>query len=164
MKTLTIGLIVCLMAGSSLGQVASGAKVPEDAKNDLKKRFPNASAANWSKEANGFEAEWKDNGREIAVVYDKRGIWVATEREIEHAILPDAVFKGLAEAMPGAQLLEAKSVERPNQSMAYELEVKQSGKVKEVLLDGEGKVLKTTNDEEGQEGDNDDDDGNDDQD
>jgi hypothetical protein len=138
-KTFTF-FVACLFTAFAFGQTAPN--VPGLAKTDLTKRFPNAATAKWVQEGKEFEAEWVENGHEVSVAYDVQGKWLATERELDKTALPSEVSLGLQKVMAGAEVVEAESVEKPGKAMAYEVKVKYAGKVKEVLLDAQGKVLK----------------------
>ncbi len=138
MKSTFLMLIACCCASAIFGQKLS---VPQAAKDDLKTRFPNATVAKWEGSGKGFEAEWKTNGKETAVVYDAAGKFVMTEREIDVQSLPAVVAAGLKKAYPGAEAMEAEVQEHADHLATYQVEMKNNGKTIEVTFDSQGNKL-----------------------
>jgi hypothetical protein len=135
MKTTSILSALILMMSIAIAQTAH---VPAATQSDLKTRFPMATGAKWAQSGTGFEAEWKENGKEIAVLYDAKGSYRMTEREIDLSALPATVSHGFKQQYPAAQLMEAESQTHANGSITYEIEFKSNGKVTEMTLDGSG--------------------------
>lgn len=138
MKTTVLTVIALLLGTMGLAQ---GATAPKAAQDDLKARFPQASGARWEREGNHYEAEWKENGREVAVLYDAQGNWLMTERGIPASELPSVVTGKVMQTLPGAEVLEAERQEKPNNAIGYQVEVRHQGKVRELTLDSKGNLL-----------------------
>ncbi|MFN8393694.1 MAG: PepSY-like domain-containing protein [Bacteroidia bacterium] len=132
--------------------------VPQNAENDLKARFPKASNARWEKEGSHFEAEWKENGLEVAVIYDVSGKWIMTERQIPVSDLPESVTAAVLQSHPSAEILEAESQERAIGITGYQTEIRHAGKVKELTFDANGNIIADEIEGEDEDGDEEDDD------
>jgi hypothetical protein len=155
MKTMWMILVAVLITGSCFAQTS---KVPAAAQTDFSKRFPNMTAAKWEVGSNGCEAEWKENGKEIAVVYNAKGEYLMTEREIAPSALPAAVTKGIRKAWPTAVVQEAETQTHADNRITYEVELAHDGVGREVTLDAKGTVLSDGADGSDDEGDDEEDD------
>jgi hypothetical protein len=155
MKTIWMILAAVLITGSCFAQTS---KVPAAAQTDFSKRFPNMTAAKWEVGSNGCEAEWKENGKEIAVVYNAKGEYLMTEREIAPSALPAAVTKGIRKAWPTAVVKEAETQTHADNRMTYEVELEHDGVSREATLDAKGTVLSDGADDDDKGSDEEDDD------
>lgn len=131
----------------------SQAEVPQAAKDDLKIRFPNARSIEWEAEDDGFEAEFKESGKEVSVEYDKSGKWTATEREISVKKLPGKVTDAIGKNYPGYKIDEAEIVETAKYRMVYELEIEKGKSEWELLISMEGKILEKESESEDEDDD-----------
>lgn len=138
MKITLMTMIALCFAGATFAQTL---QVPQAAKDDFKARFPNASTAKWESSGKGFEAEWTTNGKETAVVYDAKGKFVMTEREIDLVSLPSVVTGGLRKAYPAGEAKEAEIQENANHTVTYQVEFKNNGKLMEVTFDAKGNPI-----------------------
>lgn len=136
---------------------SQGVSVPKAAENDLKARHPKGANARWEREGNHFEAEWKENGLEVAVIYDNAGKWVMTERQIVVSELPVAITDAALKAYPSAAILEAESQETAAGITGYQTEIKSSGRVIELTFDANGNIIADEIEGEDEDGDEDDD-------
>jgi hypothetical protein len=139
MKTV---LLLCIILFTRVFGFAQGAgQPPKCAQEDLQRRFGQAGNARWEKEGDHFEAEWRENGREVAVLYDAAGKYILTEREIAASDLPETIMASVNASLPGAQVLEAERQEDGNRIRGYQVELRHQGHVKEITFDAGGNVL-----------------------
>ena len=138
-----------LLFGSMFAQKVS---IPSSVTSDLATRFPGAKVGGWEVSKNGYEAEWKENGMEIAVVYDAKGKYLMTERQIDIKTLPKAVSSAVKINHPGAVIQEAEMQELNNQAIMYQIEVKKAGKLFEYTFALEGTERQGGQEESGDDG------------
>jgi hypothetical protein len=146
MKTTLSFLFLFGFALGSFAQSAGAAKVPEAAKADLAKRFATSTSFKWYQAGNQFEAEYVENGKEIAVAYSSTGQWMETEREIDNGALSTDFIAGFQKSFPGGEIVGVETVERPDLALAYEVKFYVGKKFQERMFDVAGNM------EEGQGG------------
>lgn len=107
---------------------------PAAVREAFSKKFPGVSDADWDKEnAQEWEAEFEQNGKDISANFRADGTWLETETEIQFADLPAPVQATLK----GKKVKEAARIERADGSTVFEAEVGR----KDLLFDSAGKPL-----------------------
>lgn len=92
MKKIVLSLLFCLMAAATLQ--AQIRKVPSDVTNAFKAKYPDASDVEWKDRITYFEAQFKDNGSDMTVDYNNKGVWQKTEKALSQDAVPAAVMSG----------------------------------------------------------------------
>lgn len=148
MKTKQILLVmaICAMSISAYSQT----KVPAAVKEAFVKKHPLVKGAVWELE-NGseYEAEFKENGKGVSVVFNKEGKWLSTGREISVSLLPKAVSDAVKKEFPGYKIDEAEKVETAQRKVMYEIEIQKGSDEWDVLLSSDGKIVKKEKEEDG---------------
>lgn len=121
---------------------AQKANVPANAISDLRTRFANSTSAKWEQSSQGYEAEWIQNGMEVAVVYDSKGAYVMTERQIPPTMLPEKVGAAVKSNFPAAEIQEAEIQEHADGAVSYQVSLKQNGKISEATFGNDGLLRK----------------------
>ena len=149
-QTLTIlALIACSSAASASEESKLTSKqVPQPVHEAFQKAYPAAKGVKYEEEsADGkiaYEVKFKDNRKELEVLYSADGALIETEEEIKISELPDAVVKSIKKAHPHAKLKEAEKILNPDGTVrGYEVEIKDGKKWLELELDASGVILKT---------------------
>jgi uncharacterized membrane protein YkoI len=107
---------------------------PTAVREAFSQKFPGVSDVDWDKEnANEWEAEFEQNGKDISVNFRADGSWLETETEIQMADLPAPVQA----ALQGKKVREVARIERADGTTVFEAEI---GK-KDWLFDSAGKRL-----------------------
>ncbi|MGL4597930.1 MAG: PepSY-like domain-containing protein [Bacteroidia bacterium] len=133
-------LAVCLFFSTSAIQAI---EVPDVVETAFAKQFPTAQKVKWEKEAAElFEAEFMLDGKEVSAVYKADGTWQETETEIQVAELPQAVLERLKKTHPEAKIKEAAKIQRADNSVVYEAEIKVGRKETDLLFDANGNEVK----------------------
>lgn len=139
MKKLIIVAIVAMFSTSAL----FATEVPEVVKKAFQQKFPTAKKVKWEKEKNNdFEASFILNDKEISALYSMDGQLKETETEIAVSELPKSVIDALAKKDANAKIEEAEKIERSDNTIIYETEVKINKKKTELLFDSNGNEIK----------------------
>ncbi len=139
MKKLIIVAIVAMFSTTAL----HATEVPEVVKKAFQQKFPTAKKVKWEKENNNdFEASFTLNDKEISAVYSIDGQLKETETEIAVSELPKSVIDALAKKDANAKIEEAEKIERSDNTIIYETEVKINKKKRELLFDSNGNEVK----------------------
>jgi hypothetical protein len=85
-----------------------------------------------------YEAEFKINDVNTSASYSEDGTWLETESEIEVTSLPQAVIDGVNRDYNNATIYGASRIEKNNNTILYEADIKIKLKKKEVLYDEMG--------------------------
>ena len=140
------------IVGSTLVSCAQG--IPTKIQDAFNAKFPNAKFIKWDKENDSeWEAEFKVDGVEHSANFSENGTWKETEFEIKKNQLPPAVKETLERDFSGYEIESAEMTETP-ELIAYEVEIEKGEETMEVVIDGNGKVIrKKVKQEEDEDGD-----------
>ena len=136
-------ILVAVMAISTVGfaQTKDKNEVPKVVKEAFQKEYPNTKVK-WDVEKDGFEAEFKWNGKQASVDYDKAGNKLATEIEIKKSELPAKALAYIATKYPNQKIKETAKITDNKNAVTYEAEVKIDGKDTDLIFDTAGNFLK----------------------
>lgn len=136
-------ILFAAIAISAIGCAQSKEKkeVPKVVKEAFQKEYPNTKV-DWDIEADGFEAEFKMNGKEASANYDKVGHKLATEIEIKESELPVKALTYIATTYPNKKIKETAKITDNKNVVTYEAEIKIDGKDRDLIFDASGKFLR----------------------
>lgn len=136
-------ILVAAMAISTVGfaQTKEKKEVPKVVKEAFQKEYPNTKVK-WDVEKDGFEAEFKLNGKEASADYDKLGHKLATEIEISKTEFPAKALTYIATTYPNKKIKETAKITDNKNVITYEAEVKIDGKDSDLIFDASGNFLK----------------------
>ncbi|MCK8142944.1 hypothetical protein MW871_13670 [Flavobacterium sp. I-SCBP12n] len=136
-------ILVAAMAISAVGfaQTKDKKEVPKVVKEAFQKEYPNTKVK-WDVEKDGFEAEFKMNGKEASADYDKAGHKLATEIEISKTEFPAKALAYIATTYPNKKIKETAKITDNKNVITYEAEVKIDGKDSDLIFDASGNFLK----------------------
>ncbi|WP_188050839.1 PepSY-like domain-containing protein [Flavobacterium sp. GP15] len=136
-------ILVAAMAMSTVGfaQTKDKKEVPKVVKEAFQKEYPNTKVK-WDVEKDGFEAEFKMNGKEASADYDKAGHKLATEIEISKTEFPAKALTYIATTYPNKKIKETAKITDNKNVITYEAEVKIDGKDSDLIFDASGNFLK----------------------
>ena len=136
-------ILVAAMAISTVGfaQTKDKKEVPKVVKEAFQKEYPNTKVK-WDVEKDGFEAEFKMNGKEASADYDKAGHKLATEIEISKTEFPAKALAYIATTYPNKKIKETAKITDNKNVITYEAEVKIDGKDSDLIFDTSGNFLK----------------------
>jgi hypothetical protein len=133
----------------------TGKNVPAKVKTSFNNKFPEVKKVSWDKEnAHEWEAEFKMNGQEYSANFATDGTWKETEYRVKVAALPKAVKSTLESEFKGYNV-EMAEVSETHEGKVFEIKIENDEHEMEVVIDGNGKVIKNeSKNEQDEEGDN----------
>jgi len=136
-------ILLAAIAISTVGCAQSKEKkeVPKVVADAFAKEYPNTKVA-WDIEDDGFEAEFKLNGKDASADYDKNGNKLATEVEVSESELPSSALSYLKTNYPKSKIKETAKIIDSKNVVTYEAEIKIDGKNSDLLFDANGSFLK----------------------
>ena len=138
MKNLIIFVLSFLLYASTIHATV----IPDAVKTAFQTKFPNAKKVKWEKEkTNKFEASFKLDRKEVSALYLTDGKLIEVETEIFDTELPKPVSESLNKKYPNIKISEVSKIERSDNSIVYEAELKIGGKKIDILFDEKGNVL-----------------------
>jgi len=118
-------------------------KVPPLVCTAFAKRFPDATNVKWGRE-NGreYEADFQLLGTKMSANFDLHGNWKETETAVTVKDLPTVVVLSIKARYPTATISAGDKVQRPVNTIMYEVNIKTDNGKKEVELFPDGKFMK----------------------
>ncbi len=133
-----LSLSFLLAAGVVIAQQAKDQAVPASVKAAFAKQFPGSSKVKWEKEKENYEANFVQQGHEMAAVFRADGTLEETEWEIKVADLPPAIASYVKAHYKGAVIKEAAKITKPNGEQLYEAALKN----KDLIFSAKGEFLR----------------------
>lgn len=138
-KPFSLLLLYTCMAMATYAQKVN---VPAVVTNVFKEKFPAATDLKWEKEnSKELEANFKLNNAAVSANFGLDGTWKETETTINASELPPAVTNAVNTKYPGNTIFLAERIEKPGNTVLYEVNIKVKGKKKELELDPSGKFV-----------------------
>ena len=135
-----LSLTSLLFANIAFSQIR---KIPSNATENLKQKYPNAESVEWKDAVSHFTAKFKLDGKDYEAHFDSDGNWKESMVKVDEAELPGAVRDGLAKSKYSDW--EVGKVEKieSGDKIRYRLQVK-TGDIKKKILyfTPEGKLTK----------------------
>jgi hypothetical protein len=117
--------------------------IPDKVTEAFKKYYPEISDIKWDKEGSSeFEASFKENGKDISVVFDKAGKLEETETSIQISELPENAVKFINTNYSDSKITEAAKIVKANGAVLFEAEVTMGKQKKDLLFDPKGELEK----------------------
>ena len=142
---------VILLAGiaissASCAQSKENKVVPKVVSEAFAKEYPNTKVE-WDIEDDGFEAEFKLNGKDASADYDKNGNKLAIEIEVNESELPTSVLTYIKTNYPNQKIKESAKITDSTNVVTYEAEIKIDGKKSDLIFDTNGKLIEILKEE-----------------
>ena len=137
----TLLTISCNSQGNN-DEVIPTSTIPKNIIQTFENQFSGVEQAEWSKEDDLYEVEFKMGDLEYEAAFNSNGETIAIEVKIDRAHLPDAVNEYLDKNYPNTIFEDIEKVTN-NNGYFYEIEGEENGKEFELLFDGNGNFLKT---------------------
>lgn len=144
-------------------EILKEADVPAQVVAAFKKKYPNARADKFEREAGKgaekgktiYEIKFRDGKKKLEIELTAEGAIVAEEEVITKKDLPEAVRKSFAESEYGKAQWKLKQIEKKTQiekkpETIFEIEVVAKGEVMELSYDDTGKLLSAEKEGEGE--------------
>ncbi|MGZ4980959.1 MAG: PepSY domain-containing protein [Methylobacter sp.] len=146
--TMLVALPMMLGQASAAEKELNKDQVPKAVIDAFEKDYPNAKPSEFEEETfegkTAYEVEYKENGKEYALLYGDDGTLLQKEEEINSKSIPKPVAQAVKKAHPKAKIKEVEKLMKPDGTLTgYEVEIKTGRKEVELELDTNGKILKT---------------------
>ena len=115
--------LVCALFMSSFA-IAQKIQIPSAVLQAFAKQYPDAKQVKWEMEDENYEAEFKKNKTDHAVLLNVAGIVLQTEVEIPASQLPAIAAQYLVKTYPGQKVKEATKISKGDRKTTYEAEIK----------------------------------------
>ncbi len=153
-----VSLFGLIVACSPDSEGTDSSSVPAPVKEAFERSNKEVKDMKWYMKGEKYEAVYKENGLERAVVYDASGNMVMSEVEILEEDLPLIIRTYLSESYEGSPILEVEKITN-GEGVFYDIDLKADEGNKELIFDEEGNLV--SDDLEGEEDDDDEDDNDD---
>ncbi|GAB2531168.1 PepSY-like domain-containing protein [Rufibacter soli] len=132
MKTMYVTLLVAASTLWGCSQKVTASNLPSLVKSSLQTKFPAATAIEWEKEGQAYEAEFLLGQVEYTALLDSTGQILATKQDLTAADLPETVSQALKRDFQAYLVEDVEKVER-NGQVFYQVELeKQTEELKKV--------------------------------
>lgn len=134
-------LMLTSFASVSFAQVR---KIPSEATEALKTKYPEAKNVSWSDKLTGFVASFEINDENYKARFSSKGVWEKTEKELTEANLPPVLKDGFAKSKYADwKFKSARVLSLPGNTTQYVIVVAKSGvQKKNLLFSDKGQLLK----------------------
>ncbi|MCP9234729.1 PepSY-like domain-containing protein [Lewinella sp. JB7] len=122
-KLLILSLSLFAFLACTPRQAVAQDSVPAAVEQRFASLHPTAKKVAWETEANGYEAEYKLNGKEYSDTYSTSGELLETEQEIKKSQLPATVLATLKRDFAGYEIEEAARITYSDGRTVYETEL-----------------------------------------
>ncbi len=141
-KVLIVLVVAAACSLSASAQKLKESQIPAVVKSAFMKEHPNTTAQ-WEKEDGNYEAVFKQDGKTMSSLIDKKGSILETETDLSANELPQNIQSYLKQRFKGAKITAAAKVVKPNGEVNYEANVNR----KELMFDANGQVMKNQKEE-----------------
>jgi len=139
--TCSLVVLLLLMSISSFSQVT---KVPQIAKDNFARQYPDAREVNWDNDVINVNVRFELNGERMNAEYSNKGIWKKTEKDWDYDKLPEDVKDGFDKSKyADREVVETVLVYLPGDIQQYRLKVEKNDLQKKYLFfDGDGRLIR----------------------
>jgi hypothetical protein len=128
MKSIVVLIIMLFISFSLYAQVV---KTPKQVTNSFEKLYPKASEVKWEKaKHNEYEAGFKNDGKNISVVFDKSGNLLATKISILISDLPKRIPRSIEKNHVGFTITKASKMIDDKGEITFEAEISKDQEIK----------------------------------
>jgi hypothetical protein len=138
MKKYILLFVLILILGGLSGQNRGDINPPSRVKDKVAELYPHARNIKWVMEDGDYEANFRNEGKDISLEINSRGNLLATETEIEAYDLPDVSRDYIARNYAGKKITEAAKMVDNHGVITYEAEVDRM----DLIFDDHGAFVK----------------------
>ena len=146
MKLIRLLVFMSAISLSSADLQAQVTTVPEQAKQNFFKQYPDAKNIEWQNDVVHVNVRFEQDSNKLYAEYNNKGIWEWTMKDYSFEQLPSDVKEGLSKSKyAGREVLETKVVYLPGYVIQYRLKVEKTEfEKKYVFFNGEGRLVRAT--------------------
>ena len=139
MKKILFSLPILAISFVACSQDIAPEKVPSVVQNALKVRYSDATAIEWNKAGQNFEAEFKQGTNEYEALISETGQLLSVKQDIALADLPAAISTAISGQFAGYKIDDTERVENGGQ-VYYQVELEKRFSGKKLVFSPEGQV------------------------
>jgi len=146
MKPIRLFVILFSLLGSTSLVQAQVTSIPEQAKENFFKQYPDAKNVQWENDVVNVNARFEQDSNKLNAEYNNKGIWKRTLKEWTFDKLVTDVKEGFAKSKYGnMQVTDVKVLYLPGYVIQYRLKVsKNDVENKFLFFNTEGRLVRTT--------------------
>lgn len=122
-KLLILSLPLSTFLACTPRQAAAQESVPTVLQERFASLHPSAKKVEWETETDGYEAEYKLDGKEYSDTYSETGELLETEQELKKSELPPAIHATLQRDFADDEIEEVARITYPDGRIVYEVEL-----------------------------------------
>ncbi len=147
MKKISLLFSITTLALSATAQNKTEVNVPAVVKTAFETMHPSVKQVKWEKEEGMYEAEFKKDKTENAVLFTSTGTYVKTEVEISPISLPAPIIEYIKKNLADTKIIEASKITTANSTISYEVEIADIDYVFDAYGDFMGKIVEEKEDD-----------------
>lgn len=142
-RLLVIGISILLSSSAGYAQITS---IPELAKENFFKQYPDAKNVQWQNDVVNVNARFEQDSNSLNAEYNNKGIWKWTLKDWTFDKLTTDIKEGFSKSKYASrQLLEVKMLYLPGYVIQYRLKVEKNDIERKFLFfNTEGRLVRTT--------------------
>ena len=146
MKPIRLSVLFIVLLISSFNGYAQVTSVPEQAKENFFKQYPEAKNAVWQNDIVNVNVRFEVDDDKMNAEYNNKGIWKSTLKEWTFDKLPQDVKEGFSKSKyADREVSDVKVVYLPGYVIQYRLKAEKSDVEKKYLFfNTEGRLLRST--------------------
>jgi len=146
MKSIRLFPILILLLAVSNQSNAQVTSIPEQAKENFFKQYPDAKNVQWENDVVNVNVRFEQDSNKMNAEYSNKGIWKRTLKEWSYDKLTADVKDGFIKSKyAGKQVLDVKMLYLPGYVIQYRLKVaKNDVERKFLFFNTEGRMIRTT--------------------
>ena len=146
MKSIRLFPILILLLAVSSQSNAQVTSIPEQAKENFFKQYPDAKNVQWENDVVNVNARFEQDSNKMNAEYSNKGLWKRTLKDWEYDKLTTDVKDGFEKSKyAGNQVLDVKVLYLPGYVIQYRVKVaKNNVERKFLFFNTEGRLIRTT--------------------
>jgi hypothetical protein len=146
MKALRLLPFLAVLLFISLVGHSQVTSIPEQAKENFFKQYPDAKNVHWENDVVNVNARFEQDSNKLNAEYNNKGIWKRTLKEWSYDKLTDDIKDGFQKSKyAGKQVLDVKMLYLPGYVIQYRLKVEKNNvENKFLFFNTEGRLIRTT--------------------
>lgn len=142
-RLLVIGISILLSSSAGYAQITS---IPELAKENFFKQYPDAKNVQWQNDVVNVNARFEQDSNSLNAEYNNKGIWKWTLKDWTFDKLTTDIKEGFSKSKYASrQLLEVKMLYLPGYVIQYRLKVEKNDIERKFLFfNTDGRLVRTT--------------------
>lgn len=146
MKPIRFFLLLVITSVSSLVTKAQVTSIPDQAKENFFKQYPDARNVRWENDLVNVNARFEQDSNIMNAEYNNKGIWKRTLKDWTFEKLIEDVKTGFSKSKyAGKEVLDVKVLYLPGYVIQYRVKVKKSNMENKFLFfNGDGRLIRTT--------------------